>query len=234
MFVRGLPWRADEYQVREYFAQCGEIISCDLPLQHDGRSSGTAIIEFSTKEACEACVALNGEDFDGRWLSIQYSTNKPVGVRQTSEKPEGCNTVFVGNLSFNIDEDTLRQAFAECGEIEEIRFAEDRETGEFKGFGHIQFSNTESTDLAIKMAGQDIAGRPVRVDFAADKRNNGGGRGGGRGFGRGRGGGRGGDGGYGRGRGARGGGRGGSNGGNYSPKKTGGIAEFKGNKITFD
>ena len=185
---------------------------------------------------------LNGEDFNGRWLNIKYSSPKPITApREPTEKPEGCTTVFVGNLSWQIDEETLRSAFADCGEIAQIRFAEDKETGDFKGYGHIEFVDSSSTDAAVKMAGTDIMGRACRVDFAADKRRNngfgGGGRGGGRGrFGGGRGGGRGrggfGGGGFGGGRG-RGGGRAG--GGNFSAaKKKGGITEFAGNKITFD
>ena len=113
-------------------------------------------------------------------------------------------------------------------------------------YGHIEFAETEATDAAVKMAGTDIIGRPVRVDYANDKRQSfggggggrgGGGRGGGRGgFGsgdRGRGGGRGGFGGGGRGGGRGGfGGRGGSS--STLHKKSGGIADFAGKKITFD
>lgn len=176
-------------------------------------------------------MKLNGEDFQGRWLSIKYSTPKPEGnyVHKPSEKPPGCTTVFCGNLSFNIDEETLRAAFAECGEIKEIRFAEDRDTGEFKGFGHVEFIDSESTEKAVSLAGTDIMGRAVRVDYAADKRAGGGngGRGGGRGFG-GRGGGRGSGRGGGRGR------DGGRGGGIDSAKRHGALAAFAGKKITFD
>ena len=105
------------------------------------------------------------------FYTVQYSNNKPIlAPRQPSEKQEGCTTVFVGNLSFSIDEDTLREAFASCGEIASIRFAEDRETGAFKGFGHIEFVDSESTDKAVAMAGEDVMGRAIRVDYAADKR----------------------------------------------------------------
>jgi nucleolin len=129
-------------------------------------------------------MKLNGEDFDGRWLNIKYSTPKGIDApRQASEKPEGCTTIFCGNLSFQVDEESLRAAFAECGEISEVRFATDRETGEFKGFGHIEFVNTESTDKALELVGTDIMGRAVRVDYAADKRQSGGFGGGGRGGG---------------------------------------------------
>ena len=201
----------------------------------------SAIIGFGTKEACEACLEMNGGDFGGRWLNIKYSSAKPImGPRAPSEKQEGCTTVFVGNLSFQIEEETLREAFAECGEISQVRFAEDRDTGDFKGFGHIEFVNTDSTDAAVQMAGTDIMGRAVRVDYAVDKRKAGGGGGfggGGRGgFDGGRGGGRGGGfGGGGRGRGGRdsgGFGRGRGGGGGFAKKS--GFAEFKGNKITFD
>ncbi|KAL7454239.1 hypothetical protein ACHAWC_007529, partial [Mediolabrus comicus] len=168
-------------------------------------------------------------------------TSKPVTApREPSQKEEGCVTVFVGNLSFHIDEETLRDAFKDCGEISSVRFAEDKETGQFKGFGHIEFVETESTDKAVELAGTYVMDRPLRVDYANERRGGGGfGRGGGRGGGgRGRGGymgnggGRGGRGG--RGGGGRSGGRGGGGGGGFGAKKNGSIAAFSGNKITFD
>lgn len=231
-----------------YFQSCGSgPKSVDLPLQDDGRSSGTAIIEFGDADSAAAALELNGADFGGRWLSIKYSTPKPIlAPREASVKQEGCVTVFVGNLSWDIDEDTLRDAFKDCGTITQVRFSTDRETGDFKGYGHIEFAETEATDAAVKLAGTDILGRAVRVDFANDRRQSFGGggvrfgsdkgRGGGRGYlggsgDRGRGGGRGGFGGRGGGRG------GGGRAGGYSAtkaKKSGGIADFAGKKITFD
>jgi len=224
IYVRGLPWKANEDEVREYFSTCGEIISIEMPIMDDGRSSGTAIINFKTKQACETCLELNGSDFNGRWLNIKYSTPKPIwSPREPSQKVDGCTTVFVGNLSFQIDENTLREAFGECGEITQVRFAEDRETGQFKGFGHIEFAKTESTNLAVKMTGTNIMGRPVRVDFANPRKNT---FAGGRGRGPGKKGGRGHDGGR---------GRSSMRGGGLMPsKKKSGIMQFSGSKTTFD
>ncbi|KAL7507650.1 hypothetical protein ACHAXN_005326 [Cyclotella atomus] len=234
VYVRGLPWRATHQEVKDFFTECGAIKSVELPLMGDGRSSGTAIIEFDSPEGSAKAMEQNGADFNGRWLNIKYSTSKPVTApRDASEKQEGCTTVFVGNLSFHIDENTLREAFSSCGEIVSVRFAEDRETGAFKGFGHIEFADSDATDAAVKMAGEDVMGRPIRVDYANDRRVSGGpgrGRSGGRGYMGG--GGRGGRGGRG-----RGGGRGGGNRGGFDPakaKKSGGIATFSGKKVTFD
>jgi RNA recognition motif-containing protein len=41
VYVRGLPWRATEEEVRTFFEACGEIVSVELPLMDDGRSSGS-------------------------------------------------------------------------------------------------------------------------------------------------------------------------------------------------
>jgi len=257
LYIRGLPWRADEEQVRDFFKSCGSgPTTIELPLQDDGRSSGTAVVEFKDTASAEAAIELNGADFEGRWLSIKYSTPKSIiAPRAASEKQEGCMTVFVGNLSWDVDEDTLRDAFKDCGTITQVRFSTDRETGDFKGYGHIEFGETEATDEALKLVGTEILGRAVRVDYANDRRQSFGGEGGGRGRGGGRGGGgRGGFGGGGRfgsgdrgrggggrsygssgdrgGRGGRGGG-GGGRGGNSLHKASGGIADFAGKKITF-
>ncbi len=73
----------------------------------------------------------------------------------------------------------------------------DHETGRCKGFCHIEFDAPESAKKAIQLNGQELDGRPVKLDLSEPKRNGGGGRGGGdRGF-RGGGGFRGGDRGFG-------------------------------------
>ncbi len=152
---------------------------------------------------------MDGEELMGRWIKVKEADGKDgkgAGTPRSKEKPEGCTTVFVGNLAFEIDEDTLRETFSDCGEITNVRFATDRETGDFKGFGHIQFAESDATDKAVAKAGEMVAGRAIRVDFAEERQPGGGGGGGGGG---GRGGFGGGGGGFG------GGGRGGGFGGRY-------------------
>jgi nucleolin len=231
VYVRGLPWKATEEEIREFFKDCGDIAKLEMPLDDQGRSSGTAIIEFDSSDAAAKALDLDQATFGERWLSVKPSTR--------AVKPEGCTTVFCGNLSFDIDEDSLRDFFKDCGNIKEVRFSTDRETGDFKGFGHVEFEESDSAENAVKLAGQFVMDRKIRIDYAQSKKREfgdsfGGGRGrGGRssrgGGGRGymNGGGRG-------GRGGRGGGRGGGRESSFGNKKTGGIAAFSGNKITFD
>lgn len=151
------------------------------------------------------------------------------------------NTLFIGNISFNATNEVISEVFSEHGTITRVSLPTDRETGNPKGFGYVDFSSTEEAQAALEaLNGTDIEGRSIRIDFAAARDDSGGGRGGG--FGGGRGGGRGrgrggfGDrggrgGGFGRGGGGRGGARGGGRGG-FSTNR-GGFNDFKGQKVTF-
>ncbi|PAN26870.1 hypothetical protein PAHAL_5G044000 [Panicum hallii] len=90
--------------------------------------------------------------------------------------------LFVGGLSWGTDEQTLRQAFSSFGEVTEARIITDRETGRSRGFGFVNFSNSDDAKAAVsQMDGQELEGRSVRVNFANERPA--GNRGGGGGFG---------------------------------------------------
>lgn len=73
------------------------------------------------------------------------------------------------NLSFNIDEATLKEAFAECGELSDIHWLEDKETGKFYGVGFGNFDSVEAATKAVALDGKDVMGRPIKVEFARAK-----------------------------------------------------------------
>ncbi|KMZ61379.1 hypothetical protein ZOSMA_52G00300 [Zostera marina] len=118
--------------------------------------------------------------------------------------------IFVGGIPFATDEQGLRAAFTDFGEIIEARVIMDRDTGRSRGFGFVSFTSSEEASAAISgMDGKDLQGRFIRVNYATDRRIGGGYSGGGYVGGGGYGGGGGGGGGYG------GGGGGGYGGGGY-------------------
>lgn len=95
------------------------------------------------------------------------------------------NKIFVGGLSWNTNDDTLRRAFEAHGHVDEARVIQDRETGRSRGFGFVTFSDAASAQKAISaMDGTDMDGRTIKVNAAEDKpRSSGGGGFGGRGGG---------------------------------------------------
>jgi RNA recognition motif-containing protein len=106
--------------------------------------------------------------------------------------------LFVGNLSFNITENDLQDAFAAHGTVVEANLMMDRATGRPRGFGFVTMSTPEEAQKAIDaLHGKELAGRALTVNIARprEERPGGGGGGGRRDF---RGGGGGGGGGGGR------------------------------------
>lgn len=118
------------------------------------------------------------------------------------------NRLYVGNLSFQTNAETIRTAFQAMGEVTDVHAVVDRETGQSRGFAFVTMGSAQEAARAIaEMNGAMLDGRTLRVNEAEERQN----RGGGGGFGGGGGGG--GFGGGGGGRGGRDGGRGGRDGG---------------------
>lgn len=111
--------------------------------------------------------------------------------------------IYVGNLSFDVGEEDLREAFGQFGQVTEVRLIIDKYSGKSKGFGFVEMPSKEEAEKAIEeMNGKEMMERALNVNEARPKVDRGGGgrggfgggkrRGGGGGRGRGGGGGRGG------------------------------------------
>jgi RNA recognition motif-containing protein len=89
--------------------------------------------------------------------------------------------IFVSNLSFNVQDQDLRDFFAEYGEITSAKVILDRNTGRSRGFGFVEMSDDEAARKAIQeLDGATVEGRAIRVSEAKprEERSGGGGNGG--------------------------------------------------------
>ncbi|MBI5655021.1 RNA-binding protein [Candidatus Uhrbacteria bacterium] len=94
--------------------------------------------------------------------------------------------LYVGNLSWNTTEESLRDAFSQCGEVTSAQVITDRMSGRSKGFGFVEMGTQEEADAAIaKFNGAELDGRALTVNEARpmeerpprqDRGGNGGGR----------------------------------------------------------
>ena len=79
--------------------------------------------------------------------------------------------LYVGNLTFSINDEELEKAFAEFGEILSAIVIKDRISGRSKGFGFVEFANDEDADKATEaLNGTELSGREIRIDQARDQR----------------------------------------------------------------
>jgi len=90
-------------------------------------------------------------------------------------------SVYVGNLSFDVTQDDLSQAFAEYGTVKSVQLPTDRETGRMRGFGFVEMSSDAEETAAIDaLDGAEWMGRDLKVNKAKpreERRPSGGGGG---------------------------------------------------------
>ncbi|MCG7857098.1 RNA-binding protein [Flavihumibacter sediminis] len=91
--------------------------------------------------------------------------------------------IYVSNLSFNVEDEDLREFFAEYGEVTSARVIMDKFTNKSRGFGFVEMSDDESAQKAIaELDGGMVEGRAIRVSVAKpreERSNTGNGGGGG-------------------------------------------------------
>jgi RNA recognition motif-containing protein len=75
--------------------------------------------------------------------------------------------IYVGNLSYQLTSEELRQAFEQFGEVSSANVVMDKLTGRSKGFGFVEMPDRASAEAAIKqLDGQALKGRNIRVNEA--------------------------------------------------------------------
>jgi RNA recognition motif-containing protein len=78
--------------------------------------------------------------------------------------------LFVGSLSFNVNDDQLREAFEVAGTVVSASVIKDRDTDRSKGFGFVEMSTDEEAQEAIKaLNGKELDGRTIVVNIAKPK-----------------------------------------------------------------
>ncbi|MFN6558670.1 MAG: RNA recognition motif domain-containing protein [Nostoc sp. ChiSLP01] len=83
-------------------------------------------------------------------------------------------SIYVGNLSYEVKEDDLRQVFSEYGTVKEVQLPIDRETGRVRGFGFVQMESDAEEAAAIEaLDSAEWMGRSLKVNKARPKTDGG-------------------------------------------------------------
>ncbi|CAH0482391.1 unnamed protein product [Peronospora belbahrii] len=188
VFVAGLPPQVDDDALYEKFRSFGEMHQSKVVYdQRTGRSKGFGFVTFCEyTNALDAVDQLDQTKWDHRTLNVRFlqPKNGPSGSGKDGSclpasmvtlrpnkvigpRPEGCTTIYVGNLAYDITEEVLRKVFDKCGSIRAVRFAEHIQTKEFRGFGYVQFHEEGPCEAAIKLDGMVVMGRPMNIDYGS-------------------------------------------------------------------
>ncbi|XP_075536053.1 uncharacterized protein LOC142571516 [Dermacentor variabilis] len=174
VFVGNLPVTATPKSVRHVFSKYGTIESIRfrsiVPAKeslskkvafiskalHSNKQTVNAYVVFKAKETVKDALTLNGSVLFGNHIRVDC-----VGAPKSLVNEK--QTVFVGNLAHEIQDEELWKLFAECGDVAAVRLVRDKVTGMGKGFGFVTFKQLDGATLALEMTGRELSGRPIRV-----------------------------------------------------------------------
>lgn len=84
--------------------------------------------------------------------------------------------LYVGSLSYGVDDNKLKELFAEFGTVVSAQVIVDRDSNQSKGFGFVEMSTEDEAKAAIKaLNGKDVDGREIVVNEARPKAEHAGG-----------------------------------------------------------
>lgn len=187
LFVGNLPFSVDSAQLAGLFETAGNVEMVEVIYDKvTGRSRGFGFVTMSTAEEVEAAAQqFNGYELEGRPLRVNSGPPPPRREESFSRGPRGGgfdggnrggfggangNRVYVGNLSWGVDDLALETLFSEQGKVLEAKVVYDRDSGRSRGFGFVTYSSAEEVDNAIEsLNGVDLAGRAIRVSVAEAK-----------------------------------------------------------------
>jgi len=176
-YVKNFGDEMSDKDLSQMFAPYGDIKSCCVMRDAEGKSKGFGFVCFGEHDMAEAAVqALNGKESKGHTLYVnraQRKTERQEVLRQHFEKQRaerlskyaaGIN-LYVKNLDDSIDDARLKDAFGVFGKITSAKVMTDN-VGHSKGFGFVCFTTPDEAKEAVSMNGNLLGSKPLYVALA--------------------------------------------------------------------
>ncbi|XP_026560991.1 RNA-binding protein 34 [Pseudonaja textilis] len=174
LFVGNLPVSYTAQMLKAFFKEYGQIESIRfrslIPAEdaiskkmaaikqklHPNMKYVNAYVVFKEESAANNALKCNGTE-------ITSGFHIRVDLASKSTCHDNKRSIFVGNMPYEIDDETVRNHFLECGNVTGVRIVRDRNTGIGKGFGYVLFETTDAVHLALKLNQSELQGRKLRV-----------------------------------------------------------------------
>lgn len=168
LYVGNLDHSVTEELICTLFSQMGPVKSCKVI--RDSGSDPYAFVEYHHHTAAATALgAMNKRLFFEREMKVNWATSSAGGNQPKTDTSQH-HHIFVGDLSPEIETETLREAFAPFGEISNCRIVRDPQTLKSKGYAFVSFVKKSDAESAIQaMNGQWLGSRAIRTNWSTRK-----------------------------------------------------------------
>lgn len=185
VYVQGMPYETTEEDVRSFFAECGDIQEVRLSQYiqflfvrcsyHDsGKCRGYGFVRFSSPEEVKLALQKDKEHMGTRYVNVSLPHKREATVpNKDVVVPLDCKSIFVKNLPYEADEDSVKGVFMRFGKISSVRIPRHMDTGRQKGICYVEYLNGQSVKQAVAMSGiLEMQGRKLTIDVETGKPKN--------------------------------------------------------------
>jgi RNA recognition motif-containing protein len=175
VYVGNLAWDVSWQDLKDHFKDAGlDVKLANVMAGPDGRSKGCGIVEFMTPEmAQKAVLTMNDTDFNGRQIFVREDREGPgpagAGAAATNTRSFGSDEgaqsrrVYVGNLSWDVAWQDLKDHMRECGEVVHAEVITEA-NGRSKGCGIVEYATAEEASQAVAtLTDTELKGRMIFV-----------------------------------------------------------------------
>jgi len=171
LYVGNISFETNAEALIKHFSQFGKVYDCYIPTFPEGNPRGFAFITLDSEVADRAVEASDGMEYGGRSMAVSKSLTpqekkkaKSPGTRVKSMK------IYIGNLSYETDEETLKPIFEELGTVTDFYMPmDDAYPGQNRGFAFCTMPSEDAKRSIEELDGLEIDGRIIRVNAAKDK-----------------------------------------------------------------
>ncbi|KAL4754953.1 hypothetical protein BDW72DRAFT_85075 [Aspergillus terricola var. indicus] len=171
LYVGGLDPRVTEDILKQIFETTGHVISVKIipdKNQFNSKGANYGFVEFDDPGAAErAMQTLNGRRIHQSEIRVNWAYQS-----NTANKEDTSNHfhIFVGDLSNEVNDEVLLQAFSAFGSVSEARVMWDMKTGRSRGYGFVAFRERADAEKALNsMDGEWLGSRAIRCNWANQK-----------------------------------------------------------------
>ncbi|KAE9613295.1 putative RNA recognition motif domain-containing protein [Lupinus albus] len=175
LFVFNLPWTLSAVDIKELFAQCGNVTDVEIIKSKDGRSKGFCFVTMATgEEAMDAVNKFDSYEISGRILRVEFSKRfkKPSPARPPGPPlGETRHVIFATNVAWKARSTHFRDFITEnFKQPVSARVVFDSPTGRSAGYAFASFLTKEDAEAAISaLDGKELMGRPLHLKFSERK-----------------------------------------------------------------
>ncbi|KAJ3819794.1 polyadenylate binding protein [Lentinula raphanica] len=149
IFIKNLDEQIDNKALHDTFAAFGNVLSCKVATDEQGRSKGYGFVHYETAEAAEGAIkAVNGMLLNDKKVYVGHHISRKERQSKLDEMKAQFTNLYVKNLDPEVTEEEFRQLFEPFGQVTSAIIQMDEE-GKSRGFGFVNFESHEDAQKAV-------------------------------------------------------------------------------------